>query len=133
MSQSLESTGPGAATLLLVDDEPAVLRLLVEVLGEGGYATLEAADGLGALEAARGHPGRIDLVVTDVSMPRMGGLELRDALSTERPEARFLFVSGSALEALATQDRALSSANFLGKPFTPEQLLAKVAAVLGRA
>ena len=124
----------GDATILLVEDEPSLRALTVEVLEEGGYRVLEAEDGTAALEVARAHPGDIDLVISDVIMPRMGGPALAKRLAVDRPGAKVLFVSGYTADTMARQGVLDEGVLLLLKPFTPEALLVKVADVLlGRA
>lgn len=81
-----------AATVLVVDDDEVMRDLLSRMLGRAGYAVQTAADGRNALERFREHA--IDAVVTDMSMPRMGGLELTRALLNERPELPIIAVTG---------------------------------------
>lgn len=83
---------PVAATVLVVDDDEVMRDLLSRMLGRAGYAVQTAADGCNALQRFREHA--IDAVVTDMSMPKMGGLELTRALLTERPELPIIAVTG---------------------------------------
>ena len=107
-------------TLLVVDDEDDVRRLLVDVLTIGAYRVLEARDGIHALEVAERHPGPIDLVVTDVIMPKLSGPDFVDRLRAQRPGFSVLYVSGYAdregLRALGPHE------HFLTKPFAPADL-----------
>ncbi|HET7225307.1 MAG TPA: ATP-binding protein [Candidatus Eisenbacteria bacterium] len=117
-------------TVLLVEDEPAVRSLLRGVLSRAGYSVIAAADADEALAAAAAHAGEIDLLITDVVMAGMGGRELASKLGAERPGIRVLFVSGYHAEAIGLDDPP--AADFLGKPFTPAALEAKVREILGR-
>jgi CheY-like chemotaxis protein len=83
-----------AETVLVVDDEPLVLRLAATALEREGFAVLAAEGADEALEVSRRFPGRIDLVLTDVCMPRMRGNELGTMLMARRPELRVLYMSG---------------------------------------
>ncbi|MFO0584313.1 MAG: ATP-binding protein [Anaeromyxobacter sp.] len=124
---------PGAGTILLVEDEPLVRQLATRVLSAAGYAVVEAENGPGALALARRLEG-IDLLLTDVVMPGIGGRELRDRIVAEHPGVPVLFMSG--YPALPGSDEPLGFAPnevILPKPFTGEELLAKVAQTLGRA
>jgi two-component system, cell cycle sensor histidine kinase and response regulator CckA len=85
---------------------------------------LEAEDGIEALSMARSHPGPIHLLIADIAMPRMGGLELRRTLSGCHPETSVLFISGYSEDALDAGDP------FLQKPFTPIRLLVRAAEIL---
>jgi CheY-like chemotaxis protein len=80
--------------ILIVDDEPEVLNLLGRVLKAEGCRVLSARDGAEALEASRHYPGVIDAVITDLSMPKIDGLELRKLISAERPGIKVLLMSG---------------------------------------
>lgn len=111
--------GPG--TILLVEDEEAVRRSLTLLLRREGYAVLAAHDGAEALELAAGHAEGLDLLVTDMVMPRMSGREVAESLSTTRPGLKVLFMSG-----YNERDLELPSAQFIGKPFAIADLLQKV-------
>ena len=109
-----------SATILLVEDENAIRALAGRALRDHGYEVLEAADGLAALEVAAKHAGAIDLLLTDVRMPRLDGCELRKRLRDHRPRTKVLFMSGY------TGIKLEAGAPFLPKPFTPAILLHKV-------
>jgi CheY-like chemotaxis protein len=118
----------GSETVLLVEDEPQLRALSSRVLREHGYHVLEACDGAHGLEVASAFGSRIDLLLTDVVMPRMGGRVLADLLRTERPRLRVLFASGYA----ETADGALDPKGqpLLQKPFTTATLLFRVRQIL---
>jgi PAS domain S-box-containing protein len=120
----------GAETVLLVEDEDAVRRLAARVLRSRGYTLLEARDGEEAERIAREHPEAIDIVVTDLVMPRMSGRQLAGVLERVRPRLRFLFMSGYTDEAVMRQGVHESAVDFLQKPFSPEELARKVREVL---
>ncbi|HEU5169845.1 MAG TPA: PAS domain-containing protein [Gemmatimonadales bacterium] len=122
----------GSECVLVVEDEAAVRALACRTLAALGYAVLEAADGREALEVARRYEGAIDLVVTDVVMPELGGLELVEALGAERPEAAFLAMSGYLEPGNAGGAIAEAGFPFLAKPFSPESLGEAVRLVLDR-
>jgi len=111
-------------TVLLVEDEPAVRDLLNKAFSKAGWQVLVAVDGEDALAVAAAHPGRIDILVSDVIMPRMGGVVLARSLRRLRPALRVLFITGYA-------DTELSDEEVLPKPFTPSLVLAKARAMLG--
>jgi PAS domain S-box-containing protein len=113
-------------TILVVEDEQLVRNLVSRTLKRAGYSVLVAEDGLDALTVARRHTGMIDLMVTDVIMPRMGGRELSERLLRERPGLRVLFVSGYANELLDIAGSLGPGTEYLQKPFTPSVLLARV-------
>jgi CheY-like chemotaxis protein len=103
------------------------------VLTKGGYRVLAAGDGLEALALVEGHPQRIDLVVTDVIMPRMSGPELAARLRARDPGIRLLYVSGYTADQLRSAQTDLGAdATLLPKPFTSDGLLRKVREVLDR-
>ncbi|MBI5168504.1 MAG: PAS domain S-box protein [Candidatus Eisenbacteria bacterium] len=116
------STGQ-SGTLLVVEDEPGVRALVCMTLRRAGYDVLEAADGEWGVSAAAQHAGPIDLVVTDVVMPRLNGPAMAARLLAARPGLRFLFMSGYPDDARAPQEFIGSAGAFLAKPFTPSQLL----------
>lgn len=120
---------PGAGeTVLLVEDEPCVRALAHRLLQGAGYSVLSAADGPAALQVAAAHPGRIDLLLTDVTMPDMLGTELAARLRDTDPGLRVLFVSGH-LDNRVFQG-ARGEEHFLAKPFTISSFLHKVREVL---
>jgi signal transduction histidine kinase len=120
----------GTETLLVVEDEPLVRSFAVRVLTEMGYRVLEAANGLDALSVAE-HAGRIDLVITDVVMPKMGGTDLAEKLRTVRPELRVLYTSGYTDDQRIRLGSTVDQARFLPKPFTGSALAEKVREILG--
>lgn len=120
----------GHETILLAEDEESVRRLAAMVLQRNGYRVIAARDGKTALDAAAAHDGRIDLLLTDVIMPGLNGRELADRFATIHPEARVLFMSGYAGEALSAQGVLDTSVAFLAKPFVPAELASKVREVL---
>jgi CheY-like chemotaxis protein len=122
----------GAETVLLVEDELLVRQLTHEILRRHGYHVLEAADGLEALTLIHDHPGPIDLLLTDVVMPRMSGHELVERARPVRPEMRVLYVSGYSEEAIARQGQLTEGVDLLAKPFTPGLLTAKIRELLDR-
>ncbi len=119
----------GTETVLVVEDEDAVRRIARVALEDHGYSVLEARSARQALAVARMLP-QLDLVLTDVVMPEMGGRALADALRERWPELRVLFMSGYTRDAIARHGVHDGSDPFLAKPFTPSSLLAKVRAVL---
>lgn len=120
----------GTETLLIVENEPAIRNLLQMALRKNGYTVLAAESAREALEIVRGHTGAIDLLITDVVMPDMNGLELVRALATIRPETRTLFMSGYMDDALGDHGVLPSQANFIQKPFSPRVIAQKVRDIL---
>lgn len=118
-------------TVLLVEDERGVRSLAKRVLTQRGYRVLEAADGAIALRIAAGHVGEIDLVLTDVDMPNLGGRGMMEELKELSPDMRVLFISGHPKEEVF-QDRAQARKTpYLQKPFTAEALCNEVRSALG--
>jgi CheY-like chemotaxis protein len=118
----------GSETILLVDDEEGVRKLVSAVLQSNGYTVLEAANGAAALAVFEKNEHKIDMVLTDVVMPQMTGFELGEHLNEHSPELKILYMSGY-------RDNATGAAGsrvrpFLHKPFTPDVLLGKVREVL---
>ena len=125
-------TTPGdlpSATILLVEDEPAVRRLVATSLTRAGYRVLEAADGLQGMELFEAHAEAIDLLITDLRMPEMDGESLVRALRGRDPDLRVLCVSG--YPGLASG--LASTEHFLAKPFSRYELLGTVRKVLDSA
>jgi two-component system cell cycle sensor histidine kinase/response regulator CckA len=113
---------PEVTVVLVVDDDPAVLEVAARVLERAGYRVLQAGEGSEALRVARDHQGGIDLVLTDVVMPGMNGLELGERLARERPETRFLYMSAYTEDEALRYGVEVARTNFLGKPFSLEEL-----------
>ncbi len=111
--------------VLVVDDEPVVRRFAARVLVDEGFVVQEAGDGVEALELIRAGIVDLDVVLSDIVMPRMNGVELVQALSTFRPELPVLLMSGYGSTELADLGIA-SLCSVLGKPFSPEVLVAEV-------
>lgn len=119
-------------TVLVVEDEEEVRSLTRDVLEMHGYAVLEALDPDDALRLGGSHPGPIDLLITDVVMPRMSGRELVDRVRAIRPDMRVLYMSGYTEDAILRHGVHDASTVLLGKPFAPAALLAKIREVLDR-
>ena len=123
----------GTETILVVEDSPSVRGLATRVLRSLGYHVLEAENGERALGIIEELGSRtIDLVVTDVMMPQMGGKELVERFRAQRPDTKVLFNSGSIEDKTGLHDMLLQQQNtsFLTKPFTPTDLARKVREVL---
>jgi CheY-like chemotaxis protein len=120
----------GDETILLVEDQESLRKLVTRVLENAGYTVLAAADGPTALAAAEHHGGPIQLLLTDVVMPQMSGPELVERLRRERPELRALLMSGYTEDAVLRDGELPAATGFLGKPFTSANLAATVRAAL---
>ena len=121
---------PSFETVLVCDDDEGVRSLLANILQFRAYTILEARNGKDALELARRHDGPIHLLVTDLVMPEMGGLELSRRLGETYPELRVLFVSGYTEDASLLSAELRRNSYFLPKPFLPGELTRMVCAIL---
>lgn len=126
MSAGLDAS-PGPEVVLLVEDDPEALRVTSYFLHELGYRTLEASGAMEAVELARAHRAGIDLLLTDVAMPVMNGIELAQRVRAEHPALPVIFLAG-VVPAPAAQ---LRGTRFLRKPFTKRQLAALLRSILG--
>jgi two-component system cell cycle sensor histidine kinase/response regulator CckA len=113
-------------TVLLVEDEEAIRHLVRRFLGGRGYEVLEARSGRSALSVATGHAARIDLLLTDVVMPDIGGSQLAEQMLTLRPDIKVLFMSGYPDDVMQRQGRFAAGTRILQKPFTRDDLLRSV-------
>jgi PAS domain S-box-containing protein len=111
--------------VLVADDEEAVRQVLTSVLETNGYHVISATNGTDALSKARTHTGPIDLLLTDLVMPKMGGFELAEAFMHERPLSRVLFMSGY-IDQRGLDHRTGSQVRLLHKPFDSDTILAEV-------
>jgi len=116
--------------VLLVEDEESVRQLVRETLAAKGYRVLEAENGEAGMAAAAQHQGTIELVITDVVMPGMGGRELVRQIGETRPETKVLYLSGYTEDAIVSDGTIESGTAFLQKPFTLQRLARKVREVL---
>jgi CheY-like chemotaxis protein len=121
----------GSETILLVEDDESVRRLLRRSLERHGYAVIEAATPLEAIRESRRRAEGIDLLVTDLVLPRLGGGALAARLARERPGLATLFISGFPGEA-RPESGALAASPVLRKPFAPRELLRRVREELDR-
>ncbi len=119
----------GTETILLVEDEDGVRRVVQDMLRSNGYTVLSTADPEEGLALAAAHPEAIQLLVSDLIMPRLTGVDLAEMIHQVRPQLKVLFMSGYSESQVADRVKA-SGAAFLQKPFTLEVLGAKIRAVL---
>ncbi len=123
----------GAETILFVEDEESLRKMAGKILKGYGYSVIEAKNGMEALEIVNkeDHP-EIDLLVTDVVMPKMGGKELSEKLFEEYPKLKVLYISGYTDNAIAHHGMLDEGVSFLQKPFSPNELAQKIREVLDR-
>jgi two-component system cell cycle sensor histidine kinase/response regulator CckA len=121
-------------TILIMDDEPQIRRLMKRTLEGVGYLVLEADSSATAASVSSKHPGRIDLLIADLIMPRTDGFVASARLLRARPEMKLLFVSGYAEISPSVRENLgeLKDTPFLAKPHTASELLEKVLQVLAR-
>lgn len=113
--------------ILVAEDEKDLRQLVAEILSEAGYSVLGAADGKIALRVARKHDGPIDLLITDVMMPKLDGFDLREKILLERRQLKVLVMSGALDPEILGEDFPL-----IRKPFKPHELVHEVDRVLHR-
>ena len=121
---------PGSETVLVVEDKRAVRQLIVRALRRWGYQVLQAENGEAALAVVRAHVGSIDLLLSDVVMPKMSGTELAARFREARPGARVLLMSGYTDEEANRHGVLESGHSFLQKPFVPNILVQRVREIL---
>ncbi len=129
--EGARTTATGHETVLLVEDEPGVRDMARMTLQHSGYTVLAAADGDDALAVYRRHPGPLDLLITDVVMPKIGGQRLAEELSAALPSLKVLYISGYA-DAGSDGEALAPAAVLLQKPFTPAALAQQVRQLLDR-
>jgi len=115
------------SVILVADDEALIRNLVTLLLQQEGHLVLAAADGYEGLELSRKYPGAIDLLITDMKMPRMNGSDLRGHLLEERPGIKVLVMSGTDMSEIVSQSTDMP---FLPKPFDGETLKGTVRTIL---
>ena len=124
---NVEDRTTGQRVILVAEDDEQVRNLIQTVLSREGYSILSAPNGEEALLLSREYAGPIELLLTDVKMPKMDGLQLRDHLLRERPEIKILVMSGRPSGQLPASDKTV---NFLRKPFLAKTLRSAVKSLL---
>jgi hypothetical protein len=123
----------GTETILIIEDEASVRDVTVKLLTRLGYRVLAAVDGADGVERAAAHPGQIDLILSDLVMPELGGADAVARIRLLRPDVPVIFISGYSEEALHWQTGAPSGGRLLSKPFSIEDLARAVRISLDRA
>ena len=117
----------GSGVVLLAEDDRAVRRLMSNELRRRGFTVLEARHGGEALEICQSYPGEIDVLLTDVVMPTMNGVDLAAAVTPMRPQTAVLFMSGHPERAgVGLDPQGAQAANLIMKPFTPDAVVARI-------
>jgi len=117
-------------TILVVDDAPMVLGMIKRILSSRGYRLLLASNGAEALELAKKSDGEIDLLLTDVVMPGITGLDLAREFIKTYPKTEIMFMSGHVDPSVIRQHALFDKTTFFSKPFTPSRLVAKIRSIL---
>jgi CheY-like chemotaxis protein len=120
----------GTETILVVEDNDSMRRLVLEILRRAGYKTLAASEAMKALEFCASFPERIDLLLTDVTMPKMNGTELAHRARALRSDMKILLMSGHSEETVLGDSESDKGVAFIQKPITPRTLSDKVRQVL---
>ena len=115
---------------MVVDDDDALRAIVCELLESGGYSVLAARNALEAMQLSQTFPGRLDLIILDIAMPLMDGVDLAERLRKKRP-LRILLMSGHSAVLGEGSARRPRDAAFIQKPFTRDELLRKVRQILG--
>jgi two-component system cell cycle sensor histidine kinase/response regulator CckA len=116
----------GSETILLVEDDVSLRHLALRVLRRAGYTVLEAQSSRQAIALGASHPGRIDLLLTDVVMPDLNGRTVAERLTTHRPDLRVLYMSGYTDDDVMRRGITAAQTPFMQKPFRPDELMSRV-------
>jgi DNA-binding response OmpR family regulator len=117
-------------TAVVVEDQDQLRDLVCRTLRQSGYTVLDATDGASAIRMVSGHPGAVNILITDVVLPGMNGRELYDRLLRQRPGLRVLFMSGYSGDILSENGVTTEGVDLIQKPFTLQAFTAKVRDVL---
>ena len=122
----------GSETILIVEDEEEVRSFVVQALSSHGYRVLQAAEGNQALTLAERHTGSIDVLLTDVVLPGMNGRDLADRFRIARPKIKVIYTSGYTQDIIANRGVLPDDISYIPKPYTADQIAAKVREAIGR-
>jgi len=125
-----QSCRPRRQTVLVVEDESALRKLMTKVLEGAGFQVVEAKDGEQAVETCKSWAEPIDMVVSDLAMPKLNGLQLKEIVVGLRPTVKFLLISGYAEDVVEDPTILRTNTDFLEKPFLPDELVLKVRQLL---
>jgi CheY-like chemotaxis protein len=121
-----QSIGHRGKTILVVDDEPDLLKLLKEILKDDGYSVISANGPAEGLLFVKSCKETIDLLLTDVMMPEMDGFELSEQVKMIVPDIKVMFISGYTAEIIGKQKKLVEGLNFIRKPFSCDALCSAV-------
>jgi PAS domain S-box-containing protein len=125
-----EPTSQGTETILVVEDELNILKLITKMLQQSGYQILAANTASKGIRLAKEHQENINLLITDIIMPEMNGKDLAESIQVFSPRLKTLFISGYSPNIISQQGKIDANVNFLQKPFTKNELASKVRVVL---
>ena len=131
-SSALLHVHGGGETILLAEDEDGIRELLNDILSERGYTVLQAKNGEHAVKCSESHNGEIQLLLTDVVMPKMNGKDVAQNILRSRPDLKVIYMSGYTSDAIVSRGILDEGIEFLEKPFTPTSVATKVREVLDR-
>ena len=117
---------PGAGLALIADDEISVRSLVAALLKKIGFRTVEAADGIEAVEIFRKHADAVQVAILDLTMPKLSGVEVHGKIREIRPDVPIIFMSGFSEKLSVSRYDGLEFSEFIQKPFKPEQFLETV-------
>ena len=132
IEDQIKSKVDGQETILVTEDEPAILKMTTMMLERHGYKVLGASTPAMAIALAKDHPGEIHLLITDVIMPEMNGWELAKELLCFYPNLKQLFMSGYAANAMVHQGIIDKGVHFIQKPFSMQNLIDKLRKLLAQ-
>jgi CheY-like chemotaxis protein len=130
LCQLVDTIKPGHETILVVEDEEAILNLATKMLTSLGYNVLSAIKPSQAIKLANDHAGHIDLLLTDVIMPEMNGRDLASRLLSIYPEIKLIFMSGYTANIIKYEGKLENYMHFIQKPFSIRQISEKLREVL---
>lgn len=125
-----KKSADGIETILMVEDQEELRVVSRKVLELHGYVVLEASDGQSAIEKCKSHDGPIHLMITDIVMPRMGGVKLAPRVNLMRPNMKILYVTGYPEGPYSQRNLPEGIHHFLEKPYTPGTLVKKIKEIL---
>ncbi len=132
MERVTEMIPAESATILLAEDDAIVRKMVMDILTLGQYAVIPACDGEEAYNLFLQHEAEIDMVITDVVMPRMNGRQLGERCRLRNSETPILYMSGYVDKCLDPREAIKDRSDFIAKPFRPAEFLGRVGKLLGR-